>query len=137
MLSKKRPGRHPRSGTVYYWSLAALFASALVLAALRLQQDYPLLILGSISFASASLGRAARRRLWRNWANLHISGMGLSYIAMLTAFYVDNGKNLPLWRDLPHLTYWLLPAAIGIPFILRALLRYRKGKYPDPTREYA
>ena len=26
--------------------------------------------------------------------------MGLSYILLLTAFYVDNGKSLPLWKDL-------------------------------------
>ena len=31
---------------------------------------------------------------------LHITGMGTSYVLLLTAFYVDNGKNLPLWRDL-------------------------------------
>jgi hypothetical protein len=34
---------------------------------------------------------------------------------------VDNGKSLPLWRDLPALAYWLVPAAIGIPLIVRAL----------------
>ena len=50
--------------------------------------------------------------------------MGLSYILMLTAFYVDNGKNLPLWRELPQIAFWLLPAAIGIPFIVRALVRH-------------
>jgi hypothetical protein len=41
---------------------------------------------------------------------------------MLVAFYVDNGKQLPLWKDLPHFTYWLLPLAVGIPLIVRALL---------------
>jgi hypothetical protein len=25
--------------------------------------------------------------------------MGASFIFMITAFYVDNGKNLPLWRS--------------------------------------
>ena len=30
---------------------------------------------------------------WRNWFRVHLAGMGLSYILMLTAFYVDNGKN--------------------------------------------
>jgi hypothetical protein len=51
--------------------------------------------------------------------------MGLSYVLMLIAFYVDNGKQLPpLWKDLPHVTYWLLPLAIGIPLIVRALLRH-------------
>jgi hypothetical protein len=53
--------------------------------------------------------------------------MGLSYIAMLTAFYVDNGKNLPVWRDLPHVTYWVLPSAVGIPLIAWALSRQRRG----------
>jgi hypothetical protein len=43
---------------------------------------------------------------------------------MLTAFYVDNGKSLPLWKDLPAMAYWLLPAVVGIPLIVRALVRY-------------
>ena len=47
--------------------------------------------------------------------------MGASYILLMTAFYVDNGKNLPLWRELPQIAFWLLPAAIGIPLIARAL----------------
>ena len=50
--------------------------------------------------------------------------MSASYILLLTAFYVDNGKHLPLWRSLPHLTYWLLPSAIGAPLIARALARH-------------
>jgi hypothetical protein len=61
---------------------------------------------------------------WANWVTLHITGMGLSYILMLTAFYVDNGKNLPLWRELPKWAYWALPGAIGILIIIRALLRH-------------
>jgi hypothetical protein len=50
--------------------------------------------------------------------------MGLSYVLMLVAFYVDNGKQLPLWKDLPRFTYWLVPLAAGIPLIVRALLRH-------------
>jgi hypothetical protein len=33
--------------------------------------------------------------------------MGGSYIGMLIAFYVDNGKQLPLWDRLPTAAYWL------------------------------
>jgi hypothetical protein len=43
---------------------------------------------------------------------------------LLTAFYVDNGKNLPLWNQLPPIAFWLLPGAVGTPFIVRALLRH-------------
>jgi hypothetical protein len=124
MLSAKRPGRHPRFGTIYYWCLAAVFATAAGLSVARWAENYPLFILGALSFAAATLGRQARRRRWRGWVSLHIWGMGLSYILLLTAFYVDNGKSLPLWKDLPVIAYWLLPAAVGVPIIVHALLRH-------------
>jgi hypothetical protein len=50
--------------------------------------------------------------------------MGTSYILLLVAFYVDNGKNLPLWRDLPSLTYWLIPTILGIPLVVHAVLQH-------------
>jgi hypothetical protein len=122
MLSAKGRGRHSTAGKVYYWCLLALFASATVLSIMRWAENYHLFILGALSFASAWLGRKALRDRWRQWARLHVTGMGLSYVLMLVAFYVDNGKQLPLWKDLPHFTYWLLPLALGIPLIVRALL---------------
>jgi hypothetical protein len=54
---------------------------------------------------------------------VHITGMGASYILLLTAFYVDNGKSLPLWKHFPPLVFWLLPSAMGIPIMIHALLR--------------
>jgi hypothetical protein len=54
---------------------------------------------------------------------------------MLTAFYVDNGKSLPLWRGLPTLTYWLLPSAVGAPLIARAIARRRPAALPGPGQE--
>ena len=42
----------------------------------------------------------------------------MSYILMLTAFYVDNGKNLPFWKELPQIAFWLLPGAIGVPVVM-------------------
>jgi hypothetical protein len=93
-------------------------ASAAWLAALRWPQDAYLLVLGPLAVAAATLGRTARRRRWGwrrwRWIGLHLVGMS-AYILLLTAFYVDNGKHLPLWRSLPHLTYWLLPSPIGLP----------------------
>lgn len=124
MLSPKRAGRHPTFGSIYYWSLVAVFVSATALSIVRWAEDYHLFILGLLALVSASLGRAARRRCLAGWMRLHITGMGLSYILLLTAFYVDNGKNLPLWRDLPLVAYWLLPLAVGLPVIIRALFRH-------------
>jgi len=135
MLSDKRPGRHPTFGTIYYWCLSVVFVSATVLSAIRWAEDYHLFVLGVLSFTAASLGRIALRRHWRNWVRLHIAGMGTSYVFLLIAFYVDNGKNLPLWRELPPTTYWLLPAALGVPFIIHALLRHPLVQHPALERD--
>ena len=122
MLSKKGPGRHPSSGTVYFWSLSVVFITMTVLSALRWAEDYHLFILGALSFDAAFVGRrgAPSRSFAR--VRVHVACMGLSYVLLLTAFYVDNGQNLPIWRDLPHVTYWLMPLVIGIPIIVRVLL---------------
>jgi hypothetical protein len=133
MLSPKVEGRHPRYGTIYFWCLAGVFLTATGLAAVRWAEDYHLFVLGALSFAAAYLGRRARRQRWRNWVKLHITGMGFSYVLMLIAFYVDNGRQLPLWKELPPVMYWLLPLAVGMPLIVRALL-WHPLAHPPPER---
>ncbi len=100
MLSRKRRGRHSTFGTVYFWCLSGLCVTMSALSFLRWTENLHLFALGALSFASACLGREAARRRWRQWPRLHLTGMGMSYVFMLTAFYVDNGKNLPVWKDL-------------------------------------
>ena len=124
MLSPKRAGRHPMFGAVYFWALGGVFITASALAAARWVEDRMLFALAAIAFATAVLGRQARRRLWRGWPRWHMTGMGLSYIVLLTAFYVDNGKSLPVWRDLPAVAYWLAPSLIGLPVLTYAFFRH-------------
>ncbi len=128
MRAKKQVGLHPRYGAVYYHSLWAVFFTASIIATARWREDYPLFILGLLSISSAFAGRMAAKHKWRKWIIYHITGMGFSYIALLTAFYVDNGKFLPLWKMFNPLTYWLLPALMGVPIILRALVRHPLSK---------
>jgi uncharacterized membrane protein len=123
MLSNKGRGPHSTFGTLYYWCLAIVVATATGLSVVRWEENYHLFFLGALSFTAATLARMALRQRWR-WVGLHISGMGLSYILMLTAFYVDNGKNLPVWKELPQWAFWLLPGALGIPLIGHALLKH-------------
>jgi hypothetical protein len=123
-LSNKRRGRHSRFGTVYFWCLFGVFATMSALSFIRWVVDYHLFILGALSFTAANFGRTAAKRRWRQWPRLHLTGMGTSYILMLTAFYVDNGPNLPLWRELPDLAFWILPGAFGAPLILYSLIRH-------------
>jgi hypothetical protein len=121
-LSRKGSPRHIRAGRWYYRAITVVFATATILAALRWRQDYDLFIIGAVAFTAATIGYQHRRR-HRAGDTVHIAGMGTAYVAMLTAFYVDNGPHLPLWNHLPTLAFWLLPTVIGAPIIARAILR--------------
>jgi hypothetical protein len=125
-LVRKGSPRHIRAGRWYYRAITVVFATATVLAALRWRQDYYLFLIGAVAFTAATIGYQHRRR-HRPGDTGHITGMGIAYVAMLTAFYVDNGPHLPLWDRLPVLAFWLLPSAIGAPIIIRAVIRARRG----------
>jgi hypothetical protein len=123
-LARKGSPPHIRAGRWYYRAITVVSATATVLAAMRWRQDYYLFLIGAVAFTAATIGYQHRRR-HRPGDTGHIIGMGTGYVAMLTAFYVDNGPHLPLWDRLPTLTFWLLPSAIGAPIITRAVIRAR------------
>jgi hypothetical protein len=125
MLSPKGRGRHSRFATIYFWSLFGVFVTMSLLSFMRWVEDYPLFILGVLAFLAAYFGRSAIRL---RKPPLHLIGMSASYILMLTAFYVDNGKNLPLWRELPQVALWLIPRMVGIPLTTHYLLKLPKHK---------
>lgn len=120
MLARKGEWWHRRAGRVYLWSISVLGVSAFGLVTTRGPQFTHLLILGAVAVVLAFGGFAMRRRR----PPLHISGMGLSYVAMLTAFYVDNGHKLPLWNLLPDFVFWIGPLLIGWPIIIWAMRRH-------------
>jgi hypothetical protein len=119
-LTRKGSRWHRRLGGLYFRAVCVVFATALVLAVMRWPHDNHLAALGAVSFGGALVGYLARRRHWPG-DRAHILGMGTSYIALLTAFYVDNGKQLPLWDRLPTIVYWLGPTLIGAPLMIRAI----------------
>ena len=130
-LSRKGSPRHIRAGRWFYRAITVVFATATILAAMRWRQDYYLFIIGAVAFIAATIGYQHRRR-HRPGDTGHIAGMGIAYVAMLTAFYVDNGPHLPLWDRLPTFAFWLLPSAIGAPIIIRAIARARRTPYESP-----
>ena len=123
-LTRKGSLHHVRAGRWYYQAISVVFATATALSIMRWRQDYYLFIIGAAAFTAATIGYL-HRRLHRPGDTVHILGMGTAYVAMLTAFYVDNGPHLPLWDRLPRLTFWLLPPAIGAPVIIRAIIAAR------------
>ena len=124
MLAPKRSGRHPSVGTGYYWSLVVVFLTMAALSILRWPANTHLFILGVLSFGAGVVGRMVQRRRSLGRLRAHVAGMGLSYILLLTAFYVDNGPHLPLWRSLPPLAHWLLPSIGGLPILIWAITRH-------------
>ena len=134
MLCRKGRGTHSKFGKAYFWVVAGVFATMSLLSFVRWADDYPLFILGALSFSAACLGRYSIRRRKPRW---HLAGMGASYILMLTAFYVDNGKNLPLWDRLPQIAFWFLPSLIGVPLLAYYLIRLPKFKIPTVSDGFA
>lgn len=136
-LSRKGSSRHIRAGRWFYQAITVVFATATGLSIMRWRQDYHLLIIGAVAFTAATTGYLHRRRR-RPGDTGHIIGMGTGYVAMLTAFYVDNGPHLPLWDRLPPLAFWFLPAVIGAPIIIRAVVAarsYRGSRRDEPDRQ--
>jgi hypothetical protein len=126
--AQKRAGRHPRAGRIYLCGLGGIFTTATIMAVIRWPEDAHLFAIAVIAFSFRLYGYQARRRHRPRWPRHHAIGMGGSYIALLTGFYVDNGPFLPLWKSLPHITYWLLPSMIGIPLIWQALRRFHSRR---------
>ncbi len=128
MLSTKGKGNHTKFGNAYYISLLLIFITVLPLSIMRWPLNNHLLILGTMSLLSAYFGRRLARRTIGRWTRTHTILMGASYVLLLTAFYVDNGKNLPGWNLLPQYSFWIIPSAIGIPIIVYAILNHPLNK---------
>lgn len=119
MLSRKGAWWHRKAGVTYLFAIATIAVSAAGLVLTRGPQFNHLLVFAALAVTLAFGGYLMRQIN----QGLHISGMGLSYAVMLTAFYVDNGPKLPFWSQFPDIVFWVGPAAIGLPIIIRALWR--------------
>jgi hypothetical protein len=129
----KRRERHPRWGIRYLWAYTVIFLTATILSVQRWEADAYLLVLATLGYGFALLGYGARRFrrepvVWRllgkQWVVAHIVGMIGSYVVLWTAFYVDNAHLLPGLKELPKLTFWVLPTVVALPFLMLSLLRF-------------
>ncbi|NAS21026.1 hypothetical protein GT755_04910 [Herbidospora sp. NEAU-GS84] len=91
-FSVKGGRRHRRAGRIYIWALGVVSATLVVMSLMRWRENAHLFAVGSLTFACGLAGYLLRRRrpVW------HIAGMGVSYVGLLTGFYVDNGLRLPI-----------------------------------------
>lgn len=134
-LTRKGSRIHVRIGRVFYRAITVVFVSGTALAAMRPREDWYLFLIGAVAYTGARTGVQHRRRR-RPGDTVHIIGMGMGYVAMLTAFYVDNGPQLPMGSRLPTVAFWLLPTAIGAPIVsLSVMRRARRARSIPETRE--
>ncbi|MFI7702015.1 hypothetical protein [Nonomuraea sp. NPDC049480] len=123
-LARKGRARHLRFGRIYLWGLVVVWVSMAVLSVIRWRENAHLFAVGTLALAVALVGYTLRRRR----PYLHIAGMGASYIALLTGFYLDNGPHLPLWERLPGWSHGVLPSLVGLPLSARAIWRRRPAR---------
>jgi hypothetical protein len=124
MVNNKTGGTHRKAGKIYVVLMLLIFLTVLPLSIMRWPHNIHLLILGTLAFVFTLIGRKKPSFSDPKRSRLHTLCMGLSYILLLTAFYVDNGKNLPFWKQFPQLFFYIFPSAIGLPIIIYTLLRH-------------
>lgn len=132
MLAAKTSVRHRRNGRIYFWSVSVSFGTTVILSLMRWPQNVHLLTIGIVTFFLAFLGRQLATLKQKDRMRMHTVCMGLSYVLLLTGFYVDNGKNLPFWRTFPVWFFYLFPSLVGIPIILKALLTHPLNRRRGP-----
>ena len=129
----KRRGRHPKWGGRYLWAYTVVFLTAIILSVRDFPTDAYLVVLATLGYGFALSGYAARRFrqepivrrvVGKQWVIAHIVGMIGSYVVLWTAFYVDNAHLIPGLKELPTLTFWVLPSLIAFPFLVVSLSRF-------------
>ena len=98
--------------------LLAVFATcltAVVVSLLDWSRLWWLVPVAVLSHLLALVGCVAARRGWPKWAGAH--GLGGAYIALWTALLVVTVGDLSTTAEI---VAWILPAAIGVPLIVRA-----------------
>lgn len=98
VFAEKTSIRHKKNGSVYFWSISLSFVTVLILSFMRWQHNIHLLVIGVLTFCLTFTGRTLAKKRPTRWTRIHTACMGMSYVLLLTGFYVDNGKNLPFWR---------------------------------------
>ncbi|MGH8839933.1 MAG: hypothetical protein ACRDVO_11875 [Jiangellaceae bacterium] len=99
----------------YVWSVFVTCLTAVVLSLLDWSRLWWILPLGALSFALALVGYVAVRRGWPRWVGAH--GLGGAYIALVTALLVVSASDISTTAEI---IAWILPAAVGVPLIVRA-----------------
>lgn len=113
MSAPKKAGLHPRVGTWYFAAVTMVCASAAALATMQWPRNAFFLPIAVGTYAFALPGYLAARRRGRSWLLVHVVGQTSSYVAIATAFIVNNIQRVPGLQQIPFSVRALVPMFIG------------------------
>jgi hypothetical protein len=110
----RRRSSRERLLTAYVWAVFATCLTAAIVCLLDWSRLWWLIPVAVLSYLLALVGYVAVRRGWPKWVGAH--GLGGSYIALWTALLVVTAGDISTTAEI---IAWILPAAIGVPLIVR------------------
>jgi len=120
--ARRRLGRRAQARDAYHWLVLAVCVTAVALSALAWQRLWWLVPIAVLSYGLALVGQLATVGGGPAWVRAH--AWGGSYIALVTALLVISVRNI---STTAQVLAWILPAAVGLPFIIRAHTGTRAG----------
>jgi len=111
--SRRRDNRE-RLLTAYAWAVFATCLTAAIVCLLDWSRLWWLIPVAVVSYLLALVGYVAVHRGWPKWVGAH--GLGGSYIALWTALLVVSLGDISTTAEI---IAWIVPAAIGVPLIVR------------------
>lgn len=124
MYSPKRKGLHTKIGVVYFYVMALVCATAMVMAVMHWAEIWWFFLVAVFSFSFAFKGYLAAKLRGPGWLRKHISGMLASYLAMTTALLVVNSGKIPGSQSVSALVFWIFPTMIGVPLIRKTAKKF-------------
>jgi hypothetical protein len=112
--ASRRRNNRERLLTAYVWAVFATCLTAAIVSLLDWSRLWWLIPVAVLSYLLALVGYVAVRRGWPKWIGAH--GLGGSYIALWTALLVISVGDTSTTAEI---ACWILPAAIGVPLIIR------------------
>jgi hypothetical protein len=122
LAARRRHGRRRQARDAYHWLVLAVCATAVALSALAWHRLWWLVPIAVLSYGLALVGELATVGGGRAWVRAH--GWGGSYIALVTALLVISVRNV---STTAQILAWALPAAVGLPLVIRAHTGTRTG----------
>jgi hypothetical protein len=115
LAARRRDGNRATMLAAYHWTVLATCVTAAVVSVLAWARLWWLVPVAAVSYALVLVGYLAVRHGWPAWVRAH--GLGGSYIALVTALLVVSVRGVSTPAEVAA---WILPAAIGVPLIVRA-----------------